>query len=286
MLGENIHLNIDLAPELPSVLIDHVQFEQVIFNLTANARDAMPGGGDLRISVKSLQLTQDGVCGQFALTNGQYIELTITDSGRGMSEDELLHAFEPFYTTKEGWGTGLGLSTVYGIVRQNNGAIEIDSHLGVGTTFRILLPQASESPAIPKNAPIHEFFSMQELNILLAEDDDSVRQIISDTLSQQNWRVTAVASAEEALDVFLNSPQRFDLLITDLVMPGLSGFDLVRAIYAVSSIKVLYISGYSHSFGITSRPEDRSDSDFLLKPFSGMQLLAKIHALMSRGLGV
>ena len=248
------------------VTADRSQLEQVITNLAVNARDAMPAGGKLEITVRR---TTDRV------------ELLVGDSGSGMDRETLSHIFEPFFTTKEaGKGTGLGLATVYGIVTQSGGEISVTSSPGEGTCFRIQLPMAAADVAESEPAEEAAPAAGSEC-ILLAEDEETIRRLVTEVLTRNGYRVLAAAAGNEALELLERPGVAVDLLLTDVVMPGMSGPDLARAARRHSpGLRVLYMSGY------TSEPDEAfedPDVDFIGKPFSPQALVAKVRDVLDAG---
>ncbi|HWH04938.1 MAG TPA: ATP-binding protein, partial [Gaiellaceae bacterium] len=246
--------------------VDRGQLEQVLTNLAVNARDAMPGGGTLAIETR--RETRDG---------RTEVVVTVTDTGEGMDEETLEHAFEPFFTTKEkGKGTGLGLATVYGIVAQSGGTVEAASTPGLGSTVTVRLPlaAATEAPVEQRRAPeVHEGAG----TIVLAEDEDMIRRLVRDVLTRNGYRVVDAPSGEPALEL-LRAEERVDLLLTDVVMPGMSGPALASAATAERpGLRVLFMSGY------TNQPEQlfgESGSAFIGKPFSPQALVAKVREVL------
>jgi CheY-like chemotaxis protein len=247
IIGEDIHLKTRLVSDLKLVKVDPTQLEQVIVNLAVNARDAMPNGGQLMIETTNVVLDESYLTTRLDLPAGEYVLLTMGDTGIGMNEETRAHIFEPFYTTKAlGKGTGLGLATVYGIIKQNEGDILVDSNEGAGTTFKIYLPSAQESAL-----PISDTGSMAEMpggneTILVVEDDGGVRQLIREILRDQGYTLLEAGDGQEALQLVSNHADPIHLLLTDVVMPGISGKILAEKLTEVrSDLKVLYMSGYT-----------------------------------------
>ena len=269
LIREDIQLNLSLAHDLNRVKVDPNQFEQVIMNLATNARDAMPQGGTLSIETVNIEL--DNTYGDIHLSvvPGHYVMLSISDTGTGIDKDLQKHIFEPFFTTKvHGEGTGLGLATVYGIVKQSNGYIWVYSEPGKETTFKIYLPQTTESSTI-KTSPI-EFSSIygEGETILVVEDEPSVRKLCERILIKLNYNVTAAANPIEALRLVEEKKLKLDMVITDIVMPEMNGMELVDHLRnRMPDFRVLYMSGYTdHSIinkGILS-----SDTHYIQKPFT------------------
>jgi PAS domain S-box-containing protein len=243
LIGEDVDLVTALAPGLGRVRADPGQLGQVILNLAVNARDAMPAGGRLTLETADVEL--DGHA-QAGLAPGRYVRLAVTDTGCGMPASVQEHIFEPFFTTKEkDKGTGLGLATVYGIVKQSGGAITVHSEVGAGTTFEIHLPRA-EAPAEVAAAPSAAEPERGSETILLVEDDPGVRGLTHEVLTGAGYRVLAAASGPEALALVNDSTARIDLVLTDLVMPRMNGRELTRRLQeARPGVAVLYMSGYA-----------------------------------------
>jgi len=284
VIREDIRLVTSLHPEVGHVRADPGRLEQVIMNLAVNARDAMPSGGTLAIETRSCTLDEASVADHPEMYPGTYVKLTISDTGTGMDAATRERIFEPFFTTKPvGKGSGLGLPTAYGIVKQSDGHIFCYSEPGKGTTFSIYLPSVSDpltaqaSPAPRSTAP------EGSETILLVEDDETVRTFTTSLLRSNGYTVVEAASGAEALTRIDSEGKTIDLLLTDVVMPGMSGQDLAREIRSLCpDISVLYVSGYAETI--------YSDSDspglhhgFLQKPFSSVDLLGRIrHMLDSR----
>jgi two-component system, cell cycle sensor histidine kinase and response regulator CckA len=256
LIGEQVEFVTELSPELPSVTADRVQLEQVILNLSVNARDAMPEGGRL--------------CVATGLEDGLAV-LRVSDTGVGMGPEVRSHIFEPFFTTKEpGKGTGLGLATVYGIVEQSGGAIDVQSAPGEGSTFTVRLPALDESVAVVAEAPAEAGSAGR---VLLVEDEDLVRALVREVLERGGFSVLEAAGPAEAIE-HCRSDEEIDLLVTDLVLPGMSGTALVERIASERpGLRVLYTSGYvDESLEATA--------NVLEKPFTPDDLLRKVNALV------
>jgi two-component system, cell cycle sensor histidine kinase and response regulator CckA len=262
MLGEDIELTVVLAPELKAVRADPGQIEQVILNIVVNARDAMPGGGKLLLETRNL-----GAPGQDSVT------LSIRDTGIGMDAQVRSRIFEPFFTTKE-HGTGLGLATSYGIIKENGGDLQVESAPGKGTTFRIELPVAAQTADFLETASAEDIDNGTE-TILLVEDEDGVRRVVETMLKRHGYHVLSSASSKDALAAAVQHDGVIHLLITDMVMPGMSGRKMAECLVeSRPSMKVLYVSGYGD--GSISQ----SDTNFLQKPFSTEELAAKVREML------
>jgi CheY-like chemotaxis protein len=269
LIGEHIRVTTSLAPDLWPVKVDPAQIQQVVMNLAVNARDAMPHGGTLRIETTNVVLDESYVREHVDAQAGDHVRLTISDTGTGMTPEVQAHIFEPFFTTKElGKGTGLGLATVYGIVRQSGGDISVTSQPGRGTTFRIYLPRASETgrPLAAPNQPASEPVLCQA-TVLVVEDEPTVRSLATETLGAAGYAVLAAPDGQAAWHVVEAYPGRIDLLLTDIVMPGMNGPDLAtRLRQARPGLKVLFMSGYADGM-IARRDVIEPGVPFISKPF-------------------
>ena len=286
LLGETIELRMVHGRALGLVRVDPGQFDQVIINLAVNARDAMPGGGALTIRTNAVKVDQPVQRGPELMPAGEYVLIEVADTGTGMAKETLARIFEPFFSTKEvGAGTGLGLSTVYGIVRQTDGFVVVDSEPGQGATFSIYLPRIDAAPAEePKRPPaLSEASGAADLTgsgtILLVEDEDAVRMFGSRALRNKGYTVIEARSGEQAMEV-LKAEDAIDVLISDVVMPGMDGVTLARFVRMERpAIKVILISGYSEDVA-----RDGIDPDagihFLPKPFSLKQLAGAVKQVM------
>ncbi len=288
LLGERIDLEIVHGQNLGHVKVDQGQLEQVIINLVLNARDAMSEGGRLLIRTSNLanarHLSTPG--DQEPMPPGDYILIDVEDTGAGISAENLERIFEPFFTTKElGSGTGLGLSTVYGIVRQTGGFIFVGSTIGKGTKFSIYLPRHQMAEATARAHAMMAAFDPIELTgggtVLLVEDEDAVRLFGARALRKKGYKVLEAKGGYVALDLINNAEEPIDLLITDVVMPELDGPSLVhRVLESRPDMKVIFISGYAED-SFRDRIGDVSDLHFLAKPFSLEQLAGKVKEVMA-----
>jgi two-component system cell cycle sensor histidine kinase/response regulator CckA len=277
LLGEDVELTI-IDRARGKVRVDPGQFEQVVMNLAVNARDAMPNGGTLRLGTARVDLS-DTDAARLQVAPGQYMVLAVSDSGMGMDDATRARIFEPFFTTKPpGKGTGLGLSTVYGILRQSGGAIEVESAVNKGTTFRVYLPVAQsqeETAHAPQPAPRPA--GATGGTVLVAEDEESVRVLIHTVLTNAGYQVTVAPSGSEAAALLDTLKPPLDLLITDVIMPGMIGPDLARLVLErFPETRVLYITGYATHSAVPAGFM-RDDDALLEKPFLPEQLLAKVH---------
>ncbi len=276
LLREDIELHLNLQPGLGNIKADPGQIEQVIMNLAVNARDAMPGGGRLKIETSEANVEH-----RTDMKPGRYVVLSISDTGIGMNEVIRVHAFEPFFTTKEmGKGTGLGLSTVYGIVKQSGGYIWIESEQHMGTVFRIYLPwQAAESAEPVKAANVSRPAPAAE-TVLLVEDEDGVRTLVKLMLERQGYTVVHAKNGAEAMMICEQHAGNIDLLITDVVLEHLSGRELAGKLVDLRpTMRTLYISGYTDD-AIVHHGVLSSDMAFLQKPFTAEALLDKVRQLL------
>lgn len=282
LLGEDILLQCSHAQDLPPVNADRGMIEQVLMNLSVNARDAMPRGGRLTINTSVVSLRGLHLASAPKGRTGRFVCISIADTGCGMDEATQDHIFEPFFTTKEvGKGTGLGLATVYGIVDQHGGWIDVTSQVGVGTIFRIFLPAVETTgPEAAGQAPTEEMHSGHE-TILLAEDDPSLRRLVRQSLVRCGYSVLEAASGNEALKLWQKNASRINLLLTDMVMPeGLSGRELARRLQGQDpKLKVVYTTGYSLE-AISSDCELIDGLNFLPKPYHPSRLTKTVRACL------
>jgi len=275
IIGEDIELNYLLAEDLKKVKVDPGQIEQVILNLALNARDAMPNGGKLVIETANVELDDSYVRIHKDVNPGHYVLLSVSDTGIGMTPEVKEHIFEPFFTTKaKGKGTGLGLSTVYGIVKQSGGHIWVYSEPGKGATFKIYLPAVDEPVEEIKKRETEAGMPMGKETILIVEDNEEVRKLAEQILTRLGYRVISAAEGNEALDVCDKYKEPIHLLLTDVVMPGMSGRNLAEAISILRpETKVLYMSGYPDEV-ISDLGVLKPGINYLQKPFT-VEILAK-----------
>ncbi len=280
LIGENIDLTTKLTPNVGHTRADAGQLEQVIMNLVVNAKDAMPNGG--RILIQTSEEELDAVRREHSLIQpGSYILLSVSDTGAGMDKETQSRIFEPFFTTKEkGKGTGLGLSTVYGIVKQSGGYIFAHSELGSGSTFRIYLPRVADPPGQPGLAKHPQAPSGGSETVLLVEDEDSVRELVRETLQSRGYTVMEACDGINGMKVAETYDGKIDILITDVVMPGMSGRELAQRVSASRpTIKVLYLSGYTEDAIIHEGVLDPGTA-FLQKPFTLQALARKVRDVL------
>jgi len=279
LIGEDIHLVTMCAEGLASAKVDPEQIHQALLNLAINARDAMPAGGKLVLETLNTQVTEDFAHSHPGLRPGNYVVLAVSDNGTGIDPEVLPHIFEPFYTTKRDQGSGLGLATVYGIVKQNQGCIYAQSEQGCGATFCIYLP-AVEAEAGRAPGEQVAAISAGPQTVLLVEDDDIVRRSIHETLQLSGYRVLEAANAKQALEMSARYDGPVHLMLTDLVMPDMSGRDLVRHIApSRPEMQVLLISGYTHD--PRTRQAIGEGMAFFGKPFTPARLVQKVRDMLS-----
>jgi two-component system cell cycle sensor histidine kinase/response regulator CckA len=278
LIGEDIELLISSSESPAYVSTDPAQLDQVIVNLVVNARDAMPKGGRLTLEVQMLELGEAHTKGTASVPPGNYVLIKVSDTGTGMTRETLSRMFEPFFTTKElGQGTGLGLATAYGVVRQSNGYILVQSAVGQGTTFEIYLPRVDGASSINVVPNLPNGSCRGSETILLVEDQESLRLLIKAFLEQQGYTVLAARNGMEALSLVDRCPQPIHLLVTDVVMPDIRGAELAeRLLKCRPNTRVIYISGYLD--------EEITDSAaaFLQKPFRMQELGAKIREMLDK----
>jgi two-component system cell cycle sensor histidine kinase/response regulator CckA len=281
LIGEDVDIQLKLAPDLGKVLADSGQIEQVIINLAVNARDAMPRGGKLTIETSNATLDEDSVRGYVDVASGHYVRLSVSDTGVGMDRETREHLFEPFFTTKEpGRGTGLGLATVYGIVKQNGGHVWVYSEPGWGTTFKIYFPRQGDVPEEARPAlPAGEVPGGTE-TILVVEDDEMIRSLIRDILESGGYRVLVADDPEAGIRLIGEQPDEIHLLLTDLVLPGMSGRELVdRVVKEKPEMRVLFMSGYSDE-AVARHGILEPGLAFLQKPFTREALVRKVREVL------
>jgi two-component system, cell cycle sensor histidine kinase and response regulator CckA len=288
LIRADLELNTLLTPDIPGVMADRGQLEQVIMNLVVNARDAIPGEGTITVQTSCLDLDERYSAGGLDLDPGRYVLIAVTDTGIGMDPITQRQIFEPFFTTKrEGEGTGLGLATVYGIVRQSGGHISVYSEPGKGSTIKVYLPAATRRTPRPRPAPgpapAPEGKNMSEVGetVLLVEDDDAIRALATRILRSRGYPVLAAENGAAAIAAVKDYKGRIDLLLTDLMMPGLSGEDLaVKIRQLVPGIAVMFMSGFS---GPSQDDAARAhDATFLEKPFAPDELARRVAEALKR----
>ncbi|MGH7700016.1 MAG: PAS domain-containing protein, partial [Gemmatimonadales bacterium] len=282
VLGEDVEFATALAPGLGAVRADPGQVEQVLLNLVVNARDAMPEGGRLTLATASVTLDALSGLEHVGAAPGPYVAVAVSDTGTGMPSDVRAHLFEPFFTTKEvGKGTGLGLATVYGIVKQSGGFVTVTTELGRGSTFRVHLPEVEAEP-VPDTHPAEPARLRGTETVLLAEDEDAVRHLSQRALEREGYTVLAAANASEALTCVEGHDGAIHLLVTDVVMPGMGGRELARRLMgARPDLRVLYISGYPGE-AVVQRGAVAPGAAFLQKPFMPEELVKRVREVLDR----
>jgi PAS domain S-box-containing protein len=287
-LGENVRLDIVAQSDAGNVEIDVHQFEQVIMNLALNARDAMASGGRLTIEASTVELDAEYCRAKLDVPPGPYAMLSVSDTGVGMSEEVLSRAFEPFFTTKAaGAGTGLGLSTVYGIIKQSGGGVAVESEVGKGTTFKVFLPLAEDSSLGVFGQARHAVTMVPAAlplggeTILVVEDEEALRNLTWRVLADVGYRVLLAASADEALPILRDHDGPLDAVLTDVVLPGsMQGNDLAAVVRAQHpGVPVIFMSGYTRdAIGHGGRLEE--DVNFIQKPFTPEHVLARVREVL------
>jgi len=280
LIGEDIDLIIVIDPELGQVKADPGQIEQIIMNLVVNSRDAMQGGGKLTIETANAYLDKSYAQQHICCEPGSYVMLAVSDDGPGMDAETQSHIFEPFFTTKEnGKGTGLGLATVYGIIKQSGGNIWVYSEPGQGTTFKVYLPRVEKEAEASRPKMIARHLKGKE-TILLVEDDASLRELISRTLGKYGYKVLEAAHGGEALMICEKEKSPIHLMLTDVVMPQMSGRELAaRLAPSQPGMEVLFMSGYTEN-AIVHHGILNSEVNFLLKPFRMLTLLQTVREVL------
>lgn len=279
LLGERIRVEVTLGRNLPLVMADQSQMEQVLMNLAVNARDAMEQGGLYSIATREEFLDENYARTHPEVQPGRYAMITISDTGAGMDAEAQKHLFEPFFTTKtKDQGTGLGLSVVYGIIKQHQGHINVYSEKGRGTTFKVYL-QASPDQSKGRHARQQTDIRFGQGVVLLVEDEDAVREVEAQLLASLGYRVLPARNGEQALEIFVQHQGKIDLLMSDMIMPGLSGWELYMNLKKQKpELKALFASGYSDE---NIRPLIKSHGvEFLQKPFSLHKLSLKLHEVL------
>ena len=282
-IGEHIVMSVQLAPGLKSIKADPGQIEQSIMCLALNARDAMPQGGKMFIETRNVEVDGEQAANSLGLKSGDYVTLTVRDTGPGMDENTRSHVFEPFFTTKEfGKGTGLGLSTVYGIVKHSGGNISVDSEPGRGTSFKIYLPAVVEPTPWTAAVPTANASLSGNETILLVEDEPGVREVVREILADLGFNLIVACDGEDAVKLCANFNEPIQLMITDVVMPRMGGRELATHMAKLRpEMKVLYISGYTSDTVLQRGVSDRGIA-FLEKPFTSESLARQIAKALAK----
>jgi PAS domain S-box-containing protein len=283
LLGPEVAVQIELASGETRVRVDPSHLEQIVVNLTVNARDAMPGGGEVRVETRVVQADATYAAPHSVHPPpGPYVMLSVSDNGSGMDDQVKAHLFEPFFTTKPaGQGTGLGLATVYGIVKQSGGYVWVSSQLDRGTTFTIHFPLVPESPAVETEARVHSPTPDENATVLVVDDDDDVRAVARDVLREHGYCVLEARTGEEAMQLATAHSSSIHLVVSDVVLPGINGPELVSRVRRQRpDTKALFISGYGHLAIVHHRVLD-ADAVLLEKPFTSEQLLTFVRAALT-----
>ncbi|HVY62341.1 MAG TPA: ATP-binding protein, partial [Planctomycetota bacterium] len=277
LLGEDVDLALGLGRALDPVRADPGQVQQVVMNLAVNARDAMPEGGKLAIATANVSLDAAAAT-PLGLRAGPHVELAVTDTGTGMDEATRRHLFEPFFTTKEaGRGTGLGLSTVYGIVKQSQGGIAVETAPGRGTTFRVYLPRVDEALTARPGSDSDPTRLRGSETVLVVEDEEVVRRLARRSLEQAGYRVLEAGRGQDALDLAARHAGAIDILVTDMIMPGMSGRQLAERLAAARpGLRILFMSGHTEQSPLDGAP----GSAFLQKPFTPSDLASRVREVL------
>lgn len=283
IIGEHIRLSIQPGADLGRVHGDPSQIEQIVMNLVVNARDAMPNGGVLSIETSNVEFQSEHVNHHMHARPGNYVLLSVSDSGIGMDAATREHIFEPFFTTKaEGQGTGLGLSMVYGIAQRSGGTIDVMSEPGRGTSVRVYLPRIAGSEPVSKSESVPHSARGTE-TVLLVEDEDAVRNIVKTALESQGYRLLVAASGEEAMNMAKAYKEPIGLLITDIVLPELNGKEIARRIHKKRpGMIVLFMSGYT-DVSLNQLDDPQTRIHFIAKPFTPATLNRKVRELLDSG---
>ena len=278
---EDISLDVSISSGLPTVVGDPDQLKQAIMNLTVNAQEAMPSGGKIEINVSSVLLREEKVTDLFNIPRGDYVALSIADTGKGIDKQISSFIFEPFFSTKGEGGTGMGLSTVFGVVKQHEGHLWFETEQGKGSVFYIYLPVTRNITAAVKKTPDNGSGSKERREVLLVEDNEQVRLLTETILKKSGFRVFPCSDAQEAIDLLTGQKIIPSILLTDIIMPGMNGLELFnKAREIIPGLKVLYMSGYTNNF-LSDLELDQPERNFIQKPFSGSQLTETILDLLN-----
>jgi two-component system cell cycle sensor histidine kinase/response regulator CckA len=276
VLGDSIELRMELDPDLGRIHVDSQQLEQAILNLASNARDVMTQGGRLTLESRNVEVRSTHLAHPLRSSPGRWVQLAVSDTGPGMTDEVRRRVFEPFFSTKQGEMTGLGLSMVYGIVAQSGGQIVVESEPGKGSRFLIYLPSADE--ASQADAP--DASGRPWETILLVEDEDNVRRPLTEILQSRGYRVLEAADGAQAIEISKQHTGPIHLMVTDILMAGMTGVELAEKLsYDRAGMKVLFATGYPAGLAEGSGL-DKADTNLLKKPFSGKDLAAKVREIL------
>ena len=283
LLGENIAVHLILGSDIGLVKADPGQLEHVMMNLALNACDAMPNGGDFTITTTDLEISDLQAKFNPSIPPGEYVRLTVKDNGCGMSENTLSHLFEPFFTTKErGKGTGLGLFTAYGIIKQSGGYVEVKSTVGRGTTFFIYLPVVNKDELVSSRQSNAKSVAVGRETVLVVEDEPTVRKLVCEVLSEAGYNVGEAAQGADALVIAARLPEKIDLLVTDVRLPGMNGYELAERIKEIRpDMRVMFMSAYTDDPRVLAA-SNTATAAFLQKPFPPDELTRRVRELLDR----
>jgi CheY-like chemotaxis protein len=290
LVREDVAIHFKPAQHICAILADVGQMEQILMNLAVNAKDAMPNGGDLYISTKNSIIDSKFVIDNPGSTEGEYVCFTVRDTGEGMDKFTLENIFIPFFTTKDtGQGTGLGLATVYGIVKKHNGYIKVDSTINGGTTFNVYIPCQSDFAPLVSNVKIASpaliFKGQGRETILVVEDEISVRKTVTAVLNHAGYIVLAAATPSEARDIFNKEHDKIDMMLTDIIMPEENGVELYRSFSMIKpNLPVVFMSGYSDGL-LHSNLQPGETFQMLAKPFRPHDLLNRVRSVLENSDG-
>jgi two-component system, cell cycle sensor histidine kinase and response regulator CckA len=282
LIGENVRVHMKAAPDLRLVNVDPNQIEQVILNLVVNARDALPNGGNITIETSNVYLDEEFSKKHLAVECGHYILLCVSDDGLGMDASTASRIFEPFFTTKPiGKGTGLGLTTTYGIIKQSKGTIWVYSELGKGTVFKIYLPVSEKSESQIEKASNKPILQGGGQTILLVEDDEMLREGFAEVLEHKGYKVLVASNGHEALNICESYKDVIHMLLTDVVMPGMGGFELAKKAFVMrSEMSILFMSGYTDAALENAGLDHMGPLNFIQKLFGVSALIAKLQDVL------
>ena len=280
-IGENIDLRITVAEDLRCTEMDRGQIEQILMNLVVNARDAMPQGGKVIIQTSNESIDEERARTEPGMVAGEYVCISVTDSGEGMTKEVQSHVFEPFFTTKpRGKGTGLGLATIYGIVKRAGGYVSVYSEPGWGATFRVYLPVSQAQPTLPAREAEPDATKGGGETVLVVEDEEAVRNLVNRILTRSGYRVLQAASGQEAIEL-LEKEGPIELLLTDVIMPDMSGKELAQRLPAGSEgFKTLYMSGYTDEI-VAREGILEAGVAFIQKPFNAGDLAKRVRQVLT-----